>query len=68
MSAGTPLRLTFLRTTEDTCATEVVVPSLKVKRALPLNKPVEVEFTPEKAGTIDFACGMAMLKGAIVVE
>ena len=66
--AGTPLRLTFLRTTDETCATEVVVPSLKIKRALPLNKPVDVEFTPEKAGTIDFACGMAMFKGAIVVE
>jgi hypothetical protein len=66
--AGTPLRLTFLRTTDETCATEVVVPSLTIKRALPLNKPADVEFTPQKAGTIDFACGMAMFKGAIVVD
>lgn len=66
--AGTALRLTFLRTTDETCATEVVVPSLKIKRALPLNQLVDVDFTPEKAGTIDFVCGMAMLKGAIVVE
>ena len=68
LRAGTPARLTFVRTTDQTCATEVVVPSLKIKRALPLNTPVDVEFTPAKAGTIDFACGMGMFKGAIVVE
>ena len=63
LRAGTPARLTFVRTTDQTCATEVAVPSLKIKRALPLNKPVEIEFTPEKAGTIGVACGMNMFKG-----
>lgn len=66
--AGTPVRLTFIRTTDETCAKEIAVPSLKITRALPLNKPVDVEFTPAKAGTIDFACRMNMLKGAIVVD
>jgi plastocyanin domain-containing protein len=68
LRAGTPARLTFVRTTDQTCATEVVVPFLKIKRALPLNTPVDVEFTPAKAGTVDFACGMGMFKGTVVVD
>ena len=66
--AGAPARLTFVRTSEQTCATEIVVASLKIKRTLPLNTPVDIDFTPEKAGTIDFVCGMGMLKGAVVVQ
>jgi RND family efflux transporter MFP subunit len=66
--AGVRARLVVTRTTDNTCGTEVVVPSLGVKRALPLNTPVTIEFTPAKAGDIAFACGMNMLKGVVVVE
>jgi RND family efflux transporter MFP subunit len=66
--AGTPARLVFTRTTDKTCGTEVVVPSLGIKRTLPLNQPVTIEFTPENAGDIAFACGMNMLKGIVVVQ
>jgi membrane fusion protein, heavy metal efflux system len=66
--AGTPARLTFIRTTDKTCGTEVVFPSLDIKRALPLKEAVLIEFTPAKTGDIAFACGMNMLKGAVVVE
>jgi RND family efflux transporter MFP subunit len=68
LRAGTPARLTFVRTTDETCATEVVVPSLDVRRALPLNEPVVIEFTPARAGEVGFACGMNMLKGVVVVQ
>jgi membrane fusion protein, heavy metal efflux system len=68
LKAGTLVKLTFVRTTDETCATDVVFPSLNIKRPLPLNTPVVVELTPAKAGEIAFACGMAMFKGAIVVE
>ena len=68
LRAGTPARLTFIRTTDKTCATEVVFPPLKIKRALPLNEAVEIEFTPAKTGDIAFACGMNMLKGVVVVQ
>ena len=46
LRAGTPARITFVRTTDKTCGTEVVFPSLNIKRALPLNEPVVIEFTP----------------------
>jgi cobalt-zinc-cadmium efflux system membrane fusion protein len=68
LKSGTPAKLTFVRTTNETCATEVAFASLKIKRALPLNQPVVIEFTPAKGKDIEFACGMAMFKGAIVVD
>jgi membrane fusion protein, heavy metal efflux system len=68
LRAGVPARLTFVRTTDKTSGTEVVFPSLKIKKALPLNEPVLVEFTPQKSGDIAFACGMNMLHGLVVVQ
>jgi RND family efflux transporter MFP subunit len=68
LRAGTPARLTFIRTTDKTCGTEVVVSSLNIKHALPLNEPVQIEFTPAETGDIAFTCGMNTLKGVIVVQ
>ena len=68
LRAGTPARITFVRTTDKTCGTEVVFPSLNIKRALPLNEPVVIEFTPAKSGDVAFACGMNMLHGTVVVQ
>ena len=67
LRAGVTARLTFIRTTDKTCGTEISFPSLDLKRALPLNEPVVIEFTP-KAGELGFTCGMNMLKGTIVVS
>jgi Cupredoxin-like domain len=68
LRAGVPARLTFLRITDKTCGTEVVFPSLNIKRTLPLNKPAVIEFTPATSGDIAFACGMNMLHGSVVVQ
>jgi cobalt-zinc-cadmium efflux system membrane fusion protein len=65
--AGVGVRLTFIRTTDATCATEVVFPSLGIRRSLPLKEPVVIELTPAKTGEVGFVCGMDMLKGAVVV-
>jgi membrane fusion protein, heavy metal efflux system len=66
--AGEVARITFVRTTDKTCGTEVVFPSLNIRRALPLNEAVVVEFTPKTSGEIGFICGMDMLRGTVVVE
>ena len=68
LRAGAPARITFTRTSDKTCATAVVFPSLNIRRDLPLNVPVAIEFTPHKAGEITFVCGMNMLKGLVVVD
>ena len=67
-SAGVPIELVFTRKTDDTCATEVAVPSLNLRKPLPLNTPVAVPLTPKQAGEIAFACGMNMLRGTVVVR
>lgn len=63
-----PARLTFVRTAEKSCATEVLIPSLKVKKELPLQARVSIQFTPQTTGEIGFTCGQQMFKGALVVE
>ena len=35
---------------------------------LPLNQPVDIEFTPDKQGNIAFACGMEIQYNALVRE
>ncbi len=68
LRAGVPARLTFIRTTDKTCGTDVLFPALNIKRALPLNEAVVIELTPAKAGDLAFVCGMNMLKGVVVVS
>ncbi len=65
---GQPARLTFVRITDATCATEVVIPSIGLRRQLPLNKPVDIDLPAQPAGEIAFECGMKMFKGAIIVQ
>jgi membrane fusion protein, heavy metal efflux system len=67
LRADVPARVTFFRSTDNTCAKEIVFPSMNIRRALPLNQPVVIEFTPQR-GQIAFACGINMLKGTIVIE
>ena len=63
-----PARITFLRTTESTCATEVVFADYGIRRDLPLNKAVVISFTPTKAGEFGFTCGMNMHRGKLFVR
>jgi len=65
---GVPARITFVRKVESGCGTEVVLADYNIKRELPFNRAVTVEFTPTKAGEFKFACGMDMLRGKIIVQ
>ena len=66
--AGRPLRLTFRRTSDDGCGQQVVFPSLRLQRDLPLNTDVTVDVTAPAQGSLAFTCGMGMLRGAVVVQ
>ena len=68
LKKGVTARVTFMRQSEVTCAKEVVIPAYHIRRALPLNEAVVVEFTPDKSGEFSFACGMGMLHGKILVQ
>ena len=68
LPVGLPATLVLTRTTDQTCAREIVVPALKLRQALPLNHPVELAVTPREKGQIAFACGMNMMTGVIDVR
>lgn len=63
-----PARVTFVRRTEAGCRQEIVLPDYGIRRTLRLNQPVTAAFTPRKAGSFRFTCGMGMLRGMIVVN
>ena len=63
-----PGKLSFLRTTDDTCATAVVFPEIGVKKELPVNVAVDVDVPTAQARTLTFQCGMAMYKSAVVIQ
>ncbi|MBP6004793.1 MAG: cupredoxin domain-containing protein [Pyrinomonadaceae bacterium] len=65
---GVLTRITFLRQTDATCATEVVIPAYGINRNLPLNEPVVISFTPKKSGEFGFTCGMNMMRGKLIVR
>jgi len=65
---GILARITFVRQVEVTCATEIIISEFNIKRELPFNEAVTVEFTPDKAGEFKFACPMNMLTGKIIVK
>lgn len=68
LKRGVPARLTFVRRVEGTCAAEVVFPAYGIRRELPLNQSVVVNFTPNKTGEFTFACGMNMVRGKLIVQ
>ena len=65
---GIRASVTFIRKTDRTCGQQIVIPAYGIHRELPLNRPVTVSFTPRRTGTFNFACGMDMLRGKIIVN
>lgn len=65
---GEPLKLVITRKVQRTCATEVVLQGTGIKKDLPLDQTVEIDFTPTKTGSIRYACAMGMVGGVLLVE
>jgi plastocyanin domain-containing protein len=65
---GKPAVLVFVRTSDQTCAKEVVFPELKLEKELPLNTPVRIDIPTTEARTLTFQCGMAMYKSAVLIQ
>ena len=67
---GVATTLIFTRTTDATCAKQIVIPvgDQKVTKDLPLNQPVEVAVRFANAGDVQYACGMDMEHGVLAVE
>ena len=66
--ANRPVRLHFRRTGEATCAEEIVIPGLNMRKKIAANETVTFDLPAQHARTLDFACGMDMMKGTVVVQ
>lgn len=64
---GVPLRLTFDRQEGGDCTSRVVFPDFQVSKSLPAFGRTQLEFTPDRAGEFEFACGMNMVHGRLIV-
>ncbi len=65
---GKATRLVFKRTSDKTCATEVVFPELSIKKPLPLGENVPIDLPVGESRTLAFQCGMGMYKSSVVVQ
>lgn len=66
---GQEVTLVFTRHTEETCGTEVVIPSENDRTVpIPLDQPTEVRIVPREKGEILFTCGMKMFQGIVDVR
>lgn len=65
---GKTASISFLRKDPSSCLEEVVLSDFKIRRRLPLNESITIELTPTRSGTFEFACGMNMYHGKIVVR
>ena len=67
VQAGIPVRLKFDRQETTGCSERVIFPDFQINQELPAFQTTTIEFTPVKAGTFAFACGMNMYRGQLIV-
>jgi plastocyanin domain-containing protein len=64
--AGKPLTMAITRKTDRTCAREILFAGQEGKTELPLNKTVEVTYTPKASGEVKFGCAMGMMVAGVL--
>ena len=62
-----PATLTFTRKDPNPCLEEIVLPDYKIKKFLPINKPVTITLPLPHPDKISIHCGMNMFHGRIEV-
>ncbi|MDQ1593140.1 MAG: hypothetical protein QOG71_3767 [Pyrinomonadaceae bacterium] len=65
---GAPVELDFYRDETNSCTEQIVFGDFGISRMLPAFKTTRINFTPERAGTFTFNCGMNMVRGKLIVE
>lgn len=65
---GVPLNIIFDRQESGSCTEQVIISSFGIIVDLPAYKKTSVTFTPDREGTFDFACGMNMIHGKLIVK
>lgn len=65
---GVPLTLTITRKTDATCATAIIVADYGIQEDLPIDRPVQIAFTPARTGRLKYACSLGKTMGVIIIE
>jgi P-type Cu+ transporter len=65
---GVPLQITFDRREGGECTSQVVFPDSRASYDLPAFKKTTVTIPTDRAGESDFACGMNMVHGKLIIE
>lgn len=68
LKKGVPAKLKFDMQDSTACLSHIVFDSLGVDKDLTKQRFTEVEIPTDKAGEINFACGMDMFHGKVVVK
>lgn len=63
-----PVKINFRREESTECSRYVNFPDFKIRKELPENQTVVVEFTPDKKGEFIFTCDMSMYQGKLIIE
>lgn len=62
-------KLAFLRTDSENCGSEIVFSDLNIKKKLPVGEVVLIDLPSNLKGkTLNFACGMDMMKGKLIIN
>lgn len=65
---GVPAKIVFHRTNDAMCLSKVQSQDLAFDKALPLNQDVEIPINTDQSGEFNFACGMNMFHGKVVIN
>ncbi|QEA31845.1 cupredoxin domain-containing protein [Secundilactobacillus malefermentans] len=68
LKQGIPAKINFNRKDPSSCLEQVVFEKFGINEYLPQNENHSIEIDTSKAGEYDFACGMNMFHGKVVVK
>lgn len=67
LKAGTPVRWRILGDQVSGCTSTIIISSFNISKSIRSGENI-VQFMPRDKGTINFSCGMGMVRGKFVVE
>ncbi|WP_125580135.1 cupredoxin domain-containing protein [Levilactobacillus cerevisiae] len=68
LKKGVPATLTFNRKDPSSCLEQVVFPDFGINEFLPQNKAHAISIDTSKPGEFDYACGMNMFHGKVIIK
>lgn len=68
LKRGVPATIVFNRKDPSNCFSHVVIPDFGINQALPVNQNQLVEVDTTASGEFNYACGMNMFHGKIVIK